>query len=286
VATKRIQTGAKEPIEVLIVDRQDRPQPLTGLTDIKLKIRRVSDDKWFDWADNYFRASPGQKLIVLDPIGEGEYRLDNVDHVRGFDTSKIQNKTWDEVYRLMVVQDGGTGAGNVPQVGELHEGDWLDYINQAISANASPAEVAAALAALGLDHLIDVDAGGAPPADGTYVKQLLDGQTSIATTLATQYSLQQNWSYNPSLDEFIGQVWVESGNLTVVGVTNCSVTWYDHNEVALFTVTDAAPDARGVFLLTKAVPGFDAMRPYYAEATVTVTGYGSVEAKKGAFTVG
>lgn len=283
-----IQTGAKEPIEVMAVD--SLRQRITGLTNLKLKIRRVSDGEYFDWADNNFKAAPGQLLETLVPVdislSPGEYKLDNVDHVDGFDTSEIVNPNADDTYRVVVVQDGvPRNAVNFPQIGEIKVGGWVDYIDQLISDNASPAEVLQALRDFGLDHLVSVNPGVVPPATGTYIRQILDNQ---ATLLAkpTLYSVQQNWSYNKGTDTLVGQIWVESSNMVVTAPTSCSVTWYDETETAMFTVTDAVPDPRGVFLVSQVSPGLQGNKAYYAEASIGIPGVGTVKAIKGSFTVG
>jgi len=286
VISVRVQTGAKEPIGVLAID--SAKSGLVDLTNLMLRIRRVSDDYHFDWSDNTFKAAPTQLLVALSQVDKtnspGAYKLDYGVHTDGFDTGQIANAVDDDTYHLLVTQEGSPqNADNRPWEGELKVGDWVDYFDQSISDNASPTEVRAELVGFGLDHLVSVNPGVVPPASGTYIRQLLDGQDVL---LAQGYSLQQNWSYHKNLDQLLGQVWVEYGGLIITAPISCSVTWYDSNEVAIFTVTDAAPDARGVFLLSKDTPGLQTNKPYYAEAMVEVPGYGTVKAIKGAFTVG
>ena len=50
-----IQHGVTEPIIVSIIDVNKAP--ITGLTDIKIQIRRQSDGFYFDWSDNTFKAA-------------------------------------------------------------------------------------------------------------------------------------------------------------------------------------------------------------------------------------
>jgi hypothetical protein len=263
---------------------------LTGLSNLKLKIRRISDGFYFDWSDDNFKASPTQLLETLTAVdatnSPGEYKLDNASHTDGFDTGAIVNPTANDIYRVAVIQDGlPQNAVNFPQIGEIKVGGWLDYIDQLISDNASPAEVLQALRDFGLDHLVSVNPGIVPPAAGTYIRQILDNQDSLLARPVV-YSLQQNWSYNKATDTLIGQIWVESANLVVTAPTSCSVTWYDDTETAMFTITDPTPDARGVFLVTKSTPNLQGNKAYYAEASLTVPGFGTVKAIKGSFTVG
>lgn len=283
-----IQTGAKEPIEVMAID-DDRAR-LVGLTNLKVKLRRVSDGFYFDWATNRFRTSPTQLYETLVPIdatnSPGEYKLSNGTHIDGFDTTEINNPVDNDVYRVAAVQDGvPQNAINFPQIGEIKVGGWVDYIDQLISDNATPAEVLQALRDFGLDHLISVNPGIVPPAAGTYIRQILDKQDALIARPIV-YSLKQNWSYNKATDTLAGQVWVESQNLVVTGSSNCSVTWYSDAELPMFTMTDVTPDLRGVFLVTQTSPGLQSNKGYYAEATVTVPTFGTVSAIKGAFTVG
>lgn len=128
----RIQTGQKEPIAVLVVDASG--DELVGKTDIKIKIRRLSDGFYFDWSDNEFKVggSVAQLLQALIEVSSmyspGEYQLDTVDHVDGFDTSKIVNANDNDVYYVTAVQDGGSDAANAPFIGEILVGSYVDNI--------------------------------------------------------------------------------------------------------------------------------------------------------------
>lgn len=283
-----IQTGTKEPIEVMAVDA-DRAR-LVGLTNLKVKLRRVSDGGYFDWTDNKFKPSPTQLYETLIPVditnSPGEYKLSNGTHIDGFDTTEIDNPVANDVYRVAAVQDGDPqNAVNFPQIGEIKVGGWVDYIDQLISDNATPAEILQALRDFGLDHLVSVNPGVVPPAAGTYIRQILDKQNELLARPIV-YSLQQNWSYNKTLDVLVGQVWVESANLVVIAPTSCTVTWYDDTEAIMFTMSDATPDARGVFKVSKQSPSLQSNKAYYAEAAVDVPAFGTVKAIKGAFTIG
>lgn len=126
----RIKTGEKEPIVVLIVDQDGNP--LTGLTDIKIRVRRGSDGFYLDWSDNTFKATPAQLLVALEQISAvlspGEYQLNTVIHVDGFDTSTFVQLVDEEQYFVTAVQDGADTASNVPQIGEIKVGGFVDDI--------------------------------------------------------------------------------------------------------------------------------------------------------------
>jgi hypothetical protein len=126
----RIKTGEKEPIVVLIVDQYG--DPLTGLSDIKIKVRRGSDGFYLDWSDNTFKAVPTQLLVALEEISAtyspGEYQLNTVTHVDGLDTSTFPHLVPEEQYFVTAVQDGATTAVNVPQIGEIKVGGFVDDI--------------------------------------------------------------------------------------------------------------------------------------------------------------
>ena len=121
--SERIETGAVEPIVAVVVDQLG--QPLLARTNIKAKVWRISDGEYLDWSDMTFRPGPAVARL-LEPLLEvnqayspGEYRLD-------LDTSTIVNPTPDDSYQVMVLQDAPNGAANLPQVGELRVGQWVD----------------------------------------------------------------------------------------------------------------------------------------------------------------
>lgn len=77
-------------------------------------------------------------------------------------------------------------------------------------------------------------------------------------------------SYDPDVDELRMDVWVLRRGAQVVGLTSCEVKIYDADDSLLFTVTDAAPDAQGVFRLLRATPGLAANRNYSVGLRVTL----------------
>jgi hypothetical protein len=270
---------------VLVVDGDG--EPITGLTNVKVRVRRLSDNWHFDWSDQSFKANPTTLLHQLVEINSlnspGEYHLDTAPHSKGFNTSAITNKVANDTYVATVVQDGGTeDADNLPAIGEIKEGQFADFIDQAISDNASPAEVLQALRDFGLDHLVAVNPGVVPPAAGTYIRQILDKLNGMAT-----HMLEMSFSYDPDGDTFTGNVWLESGNLVVVNSGSIQVDVYDQDRSLQFSMTAASPDAGGVFKVTRTPTGLVKNRSYYAEAEVTLpAGGGTVKGIKGMFTVG
>ncbi len=79
--------GSIEPIEVFAVDGAGAP--ITGMVDLFIAIRRVSDGKWLDWNDGVFKAvgwvARLQVMVEFDPVlSPGFYRVT-------FDTSPYPN---------------------------------------------------------------------------------------------------------------------------------------------------------------------------------------------------
>lgn len=127
--TVRIETGDTEPIEVLAVDASG--DPLAGLTDVFIHIRRRSDNFFFDWNDDTFKTigsvvTRDQVLSEIDATNAaGQYELASAGHPNGFDTSAITNATADDTYAVTPLQSPGTNA-TLPPPGEIKEGQWVD----------------------------------------------------------------------------------------------------------------------------------------------------------------
>jgi hypothetical protein len=291
VGTERVQTNGKVPIAAAIVDGSR--EKLSGLTDLKLYVVRLSDHYQLDWSDQTFKdpttISAVNRLLniyELDATSDpGFYQINTLDHPGGlFDFSKPTNKATGDTYRFHLIQDSTPqSAANTPQIGEVIEGDWLDFIDQAISDNASPTEVKAELVGLGLDHLVSVNPGIVPPAAGTYIRQILD-----RLDRKPEYAVLQNYSYSPTEDKIRGSVWVEHRNIVLIDAgATVLVQWIDaETDAVLWSVadTDVAPDARGFFYIEKDTPGLTQNRAYYALATVTLTDSTVLKGGKGSFT--
>jgi hypothetical protein len=149
--------GAVEPLECLALDAAGAP--LTGLVNLKARVRREADGFLLDWADLTFKtpATVGTPLAALVEVDSthcpGEYR-------KVLDTSAITNPTAGDTYVVTIVQDGAPqSAVNMPQQGELRTdhffGDpWATALPDAYAVNSageivgSQIKVAAATAAL------------------------------------------------------------------------------------------------------------------------------------------
>ena len=122
-----LKTGGIEPVRILVLDKGG--VPLSGKSDIKISIQRASDDLFFDWNDETFKASPAQGTQTLIEVGtSGEYKLNTVQHVNGFNTSRITNSVSDDTYYFRFMQDGGYDAGNLPVMSELQVGRMADDV--------------------------------------------------------------------------------------------------------------------------------------------------------------
>lgn len=145
----RIGTGDLEELQVgPLIDRYTGDF-VTGLTNVKAKIRRLSDDKAFDWSDSTFKDSGSVTTLakVMTEVDStnfpGEYQTD-------FNTGAITNPNTDDIYEVTVIEDGTSTVVNLPQAGEIRVGDWVDDIDSiqtAVNAlnNISIADVQTAM---------------------------------------------------------------------------------------------------------------------------------------------
>jgi hypothetical protein len=79
---------------------------------------------------------------------------------------------------------------------------------------------------------------------------------------------------------------VEKGNQVLTGPLAVTVTWYNEDGTALFAMTDSAPDAQGIFKVSRTAPGLVRNRSYYTVALVNLPTLGLITSAKGAFTIG
>lgn len=131
--TAYIETGGREPVEIQLFHKLTG-QPLLGKTDIKLRVRRHNDDLYYDWSDDTFKTY-GAVIQLLETLtlinntqSPGLYRLSTLNHLRGFDTSRINNLLGDDALEFTVLQDGGNDAAGLPTGFELKIGNFLDTI--------------------------------------------------------------------------------------------------------------------------------------------------------------
>jgi len=124
------QERRTEPILILVLDYQHRP--LTAKTDLRLRIERLSDNTYFDWSDNTFKA--GASVVTMTQILEevsatyspGWYRLNTLSHTYGFNLSAITNPVEKDTYVVTAFQQSpGVDAANLPQIGEIKVGKFV-----------------------------------------------------------------------------------------------------------------------------------------------------------------
>ena len=89
-------------------------------------------------------------------------------------------------------------------------------------------------------------------------------------------------AYDDLTDILIVEVTLSRNGAPVLApeLLTTTVTVYDSDDNAIFSVSDLAPDGQGVFRLTKSTPGLIADRLYYTEVEVS-TSAGTVTAQKG-----
>lgn len=122
-----IETGSVEPIVALVLDQFGVPIIMSHT--IKARVWRVSDGEHLDWSDMMFRPAvdvitPYKALDEVDrDASPGEYRLD-------LDTGAILNPTPNDIYEVTVIQDSEDTPANLPQVGEIRVGKWVDKVGQ------------------------------------------------------------------------------------------------------------------------------------------------------------
>lgn len=126
----RVQTGDIEPLQVYVVDVNGNP--LTGLTDLYVRLRRSSNGDFLDWADDTFKAVGWTALDVSlaeisATLAPGLYELSG-----GIDTGAWVNPSADDDYLVLAVQSPGTNA-KLPPPAELKVGQWVDNLDEAVS---------------------------------------------------------------------------------------------------------------------------------------------------------
>ena len=127
-----IPTGAKEPVEIQVFHGVTGV-PLTGSTTLQVSVRRLVDDWYLDWNDNFLKTAGvvGKLWEALQEVDAtnraGLYRLNTAAHVKGFDTSLIGNANTDDVLEVTIRDSAGT-AGGLPMGFEIKTGALADKI--------------------------------------------------------------------------------------------------------------------------------------------------------------
>ena len=127
-----ISTGETEVLNTEPVVDRYTGDLLTGMTTVKAKMRRISDGLMLDWSDYTFKTpvTVVQKLQTFTEVDAtnfpGEYQ-------GTFNTSSISNPSTDDIYEITVVEDGTEDAANLPQVGEVRVGNWVDSIENILT---------------------------------------------------------------------------------------------------------------------------------------------------------
>ena len=153
-------------------------------------------------------------------------------------------------------------------------------------------EVQDALEANNLDHLMKTAVANnadmtTEVTDGTVLSNILSktSDTSSYTVAddsleaisdATGGSASVTWEcratsvYNNTTDTLQVAAWLDQNGETVTGPTSATINFRKASDGSLlFTMlSDAAPDAQGIFYMTKAAPGFTADTAYYMEVAI------------------
>ena len=135
---------ATERVHVLILDVVR--EPITGAS-LVIKVWRSSDGKLLDFADLTFKTS-GHSSITTALT---EHSASNNPGVYYVDVpiSAITNANADDVYTFRIDQSSGTTAVNLPAIGEVRVGRWVDTIGTnldvAVSSRATDAGAASSV---------------------------------------------------------------------------------------------------------------------------------------------
>lgn len=176
---------------------------------------------------------------------------------------------------VLQLEDGATGL--FPQV-EVHDpagaavaGSPFDLTHEADGRYASNALVMTADAFLKATYIVYTDA--------PHTTESLDHLRSM-DVFSLEDSLSPDGTANIAqgifaLDDstmiFYAELWLERNAVFVPDgdLVSCSITVYDKDGTALFTVASAATDGNGRFSLERAGTTLLADRPYVVEVTVT-----------------
>jgi len=108
--------------------------------------------------------------------------------------------------------------------------------------------------------------------------------TSIKATIEARTTVKQSFSYNPTTNTLVANVWAERSNLVQTGPSALTFTLYDEDGAQVFQETAASPDAQGFFKVSKVTPGIVKNKAYYAVSQLTLGS--AISSGKAAFTIG
>ena len=126
----RIQSGDTEGLYYKVLDQDG--QPFTGLTGLKVRVSRASDDYILDWNDDTFKASGwttiDNTLAEVDSTNlPGLYKVTG-----GLDTSAITNMASEDTILVSVFEDPNTNS-LICGILEFKVGNWADQIDDILT---------------------------------------------------------------------------------------------------------------------------------------------------------
>ena len=129
MTAERITQGTIEPIIAPVIDGVGGA--VSGAT-ITTRIQRLSDNFFFDWDDDTFKAFGSVGAVdqaLTEFANQILYRLDTATHDEGFNTAAITNPAPDDTY--IVSFDVTAPAGAVgPGLIEIKVDQWVAYVQE------------------------------------------------------------------------------------------------------------------------------------------------------------
>jgi len=138
MSTTRITTGATEPISIYAVNAAGNP--LTGLTDLYVRIRRVSDGFFLDWTGMTFKSTGWTTLNKTLTEASATNAPGVYEVTGGLNTGAITNVTANDDYQVVPLQTPGTTA-RLPGPGVISVGKWVDHLDANVSTRATQAQI-------------------------------------------------------------------------------------------------------------------------------------------------
>ncbi len=135
---ERIQTGGVLPIAILAVTKSGAP--LTGATDLFIRVFRRSDNFFIDWADDTFKASGHTTINQILAEVNATNAAGVYEFAGDWDTSTIVSPVADDSYVIYPLQTPGTNAV-LPGPIDVLTGEFVDDIDAAITSRATQADI-------------------------------------------------------------------------------------------------------------------------------------------------